>query len=210
MENKAFTNKDIKKAIHRSQHTQRNWDLSKSIPQDDVDLILESVTQCPSKQNRPFYKVHAITNRELIEKIHAKTEGFGLLFTEDGVKSQTNPQTLANLVLVFEKNTDIGEQQHPAYGGATHNTLQRDTDMAVGIAAGYCNIVSNMMGYRSGCCLCYNPQDMKETIGLNGEPLLIMGVGYAKEGVSRRVHHVDENYKFTSKRKHKIPVTYVA
>lgn len=210
MEHKVFTNKDIKKAIHRSQHTQRNWDLSKEIPQEDVDLILESVTQCPSKQNRPFYKVHAITNRDMIEKIHAKTEGFGAIFTEDGVKSQTNPQTLANLVLVFERNTDLGEQQHPVYGGATHGTLQRDTDMAVGIAAGYCNIVSNMIGYRSGCCLCFNPQDIQETIGLKGEPLLIMGVGYAKEGVSRRVHHADVNYKFTTKRKHKIEVKHVA
>jgi len=210
MENKKFTNKDIKKAIHRSQHTQRNWDLSKEIPQEDVDLILESVTQCPSKQNRPFYKVHAITNRDMIEKIHAKTEGFGVIFTEEGVKSQTNPQTLANLVLVFERNTALGEQQHPAYGGVTHGTIQRDTDMAVGIAAGYCNLVSNMMGYRSGCCLCYNQYEMKDIIGLQGEPLLIMGVGYAKEGVSRRVHHADSEYKFTTKRKHKIEVKRVA
>jgi len=209
MENKPFNNKDIKKAIHRSQHTQRNWDLSKEVPQEDLDLILESVTQCPSKQNRPYYKVHAITNRDMIEKIHSKTEGFGLLFTEDGVKSQTNPQTLANVVLVFERNEEV-KNPYDKVHGKLHDTAQRDTDMAVGIAAGYCNIVSSMMGYRTGCCLCFNPQDMKETIGLEGEPLLIMGVGHAKEGVSRRVHHMDESYKFTTNRKHKIAVKHVA
>ena len=39
----------LKKAIHKSQHVQRNWDLSKSIPQEDIDLIAEAVTGAPSK-----------------------------------------------------------------------------------------------------------------------------------------------------------------
>jgi len=34
----------LKKAIHKSQHVQRNWDLSKTIPQEDLDLIAEAVT----------------------------------------------------------------------------------------------------------------------------------------------------------------------
>jgi hypothetical protein len=32
----------LKKAIHKSQHVQRNWDLSKTIPQEDLDLIAEA------------------------------------------------------------------------------------------------------------------------------------------------------------------------
>ena len=61
---------EVKKAIIRSQHCQRNWDLQKQIPQDDIDLIVHSVTNCPSKQNISFYKVHVITNRQFIENIH--------------------------------------------------------------------------------------------------------------------------------------------
>lgn len=209
MEKKAFNNNDIRKAIHRSQHTQRNWDLSKQIPQEDVDTLIESVTQCPSKQGRPYYKVHAITNRDIIEKIHAKTEGFGLVFEGTTVKSQTNPQTLANMVLVFEQNTDIGAAHHPAYKN-TFDTVQRDTDMAVGIAAGYLNIVANMMGYRTGCCLCYQPNELQDTLGLEGKPLLIMGVGYANEDMSRRIHHLDPEYKFSSKRKEEIQVKFLS
>ena len=52
---KTFTNSEIIKAIHRSQHTQRNYDLSKKIPQADLDLIIEAATQCPSKQNIAYY-----------------------------------------------------------------------------------------------------------------------------------------------------------
>ena len=38
---KTLDQKDIFKAIHRSQHCQRNWDLEQSIPEQDIDLILE-------------------------------------------------------------------------------------------------------------------------------------------------------------------------
>ena len=97
---KTLDQKDIFKAIHRSQHCQRNWDLEQSIPEQDIDLILESVTQCPSKQNQSFYKVHVLSDRDIIEQVHAKTQGFGL---SDGTVT-TNAQTLANMVLVFESN----------------------------------------------------------------------------------------------------------
>ena len=57
---------DLKKIIHKSQHCQRNWDLSKEIPQEDMDIMLEAITQCPSKQNKAFYKVHFITDLALL------------------------------------------------------------------------------------------------------------------------------------------------
>ena len=45
---------DIKKSIIRSQHCQRNWDLAKEVYEADLELMLHSVTQCPSKQNAAF------------------------------------------------------------------------------------------------------------------------------------------------------------
>ena len=46
-----FENKNIIKAIHASQHTQRNYDLDKKIPIEDIKTIITAATQCPSKQN---------------------------------------------------------------------------------------------------------------------------------------------------------------
>jgi len=210
MEKRSFTNNDIRKAIHRSQHTQRNWDLNKPVDKEDLQTIVEAATQCPSKQGRPFYKTHVITNRDIIEKIHAKTEGSGLVFTEEGVKAQTNPQTLANVVLVFERNKETkAHSKHPA-GGTHEDVTQRDTDVAIGIAAGYVNIVSSMLGYRTGCCQCFDPADMAETLGLEGDVLLVMGVGNGQEGVNRRVHHKDSSYVFSTKRKEEMKISYVA
>ena len=63
----------IKKAIHKSQHVQRNWDLSKSIPQEDMELIAEAITQAPSKQNVQFFKPYFITDRDKIQRVHRFT-----------------------------------------------------------------------------------------------------------------------------------------
>ena len=67
---------DIKKAIIRSQHCQRNWDLSKSIPDEDIEMIKTAVTNCPSKQNVAYYKVIFVTDRDKIERIYETTNGF--------------------------------------------------------------------------------------------------------------------------------------
>ena len=95
-------NQFLKKSIHKSQHCNRNWDLSKTIPQEDVDLIVESATQCPVKQNLNYYKTHVITDRKKIEDIHKKTVG---IQSDKGVML-TNSQTLAGAdLLIFASNS---------------------------------------------------------------------------------------------------------
>ncbi len=102
----------LKKAIHKSQHVQRNWDLSQEIPQEDIDLIAESVIGAPSKQNIKFFKPYFITDREKIEAIHRYTLGFMIEDGKQGGKAlkgdrlTTNPQTLAQLLIVFVKDWD--------------------------------------------------------------------------------------------------------
>ena len=64
---------DIYKAVHRAQHVQRNWNLDATMPENDVEIILEAAQQATSKQNRAFYKVHAIQDRTIIEAIHSNT-----------------------------------------------------------------------------------------------------------------------------------------
>ena len=98
-----YTHTEIEKAVVRSQHTQRNWDLTKQIPKDDIKTLLHSVTNCPSKQNIAFYKVHFLQDRDVIEEIHKHTEGFSTKRKRgDPVGYETNPQTLANLLVIFE------------------------------------------------------------------------------------------------------------
>ena len=221
------THKEFEKAVIRSQHTQRNWNLSKNIPKDDVNVMLHAVTNCPSKQNIAFYKVHFIQDREMIEEIHENTYGFGTYKGREGAtydstevrETETNPQTLANLLVIFEDYNyldDLKDDIHRNQATKEYLVngklspkrvaeLQRDKQIAVGIAAGYLNLTASLMGYRTGCCQCMDENAIKEIALLEKKPLLLMGIGFPQEGVSRRKHHV-RDFDFISKKKQPIQV----
>jgi nitroreductase len=216
-----ITQSDLIKAIHRSQHCQRNWDLSKSIPDEDMEVLITAATQCPSKQNIAFYKIHFITNRDIIESIHAKTEGFTTSYNP--YKATTNSQTLANLLIVIEQNdfleslkSDIhrsDESRRFLETGIVDKGAEylwkRDTEMAVGIAAGYLNITASLMGYSTGCCACFDGPAIKEILGLEKEPVLLMGIGFKNPELNRRIHHADHSFIFPTKIKQPIPVNRI-
>jgi len=218
--NNIHTHKDFEKAVIRSQHTQRNWDLSKSIPKDDVNVMLHAITNCPSKQNIAFYKVHFIQDRDIIEEIHEHTEGFSTKKKrDDPVGYETNPQTLANLLVIFEDYNfldDLADDIHRNQATKEYlktgklspkreAELQRDKQVAVGIAAGYLNLTAALMGYRTGCCQCFDAKAIKGIADLDEKPLLLMGVGFPQKGVDRKKHHI-RDFIFNSKKKQ--PIKY--
>jgi len=204
----------IKKSIQKSQHCNRNWDLSKDIPQEDIDLITTAATQCPVKQNLNYYKTHVITDRAVIEKLHAATTimdfgepetGFKGYDGVDGYKDgvgPTNSQIMANLVIAFTKDEPEmvrepreTEKEH----GKESLTYKEDRQQAVGIAAGYVNLVSTMLGYSTGCCKCFWGDKIAEALGENGKnPILLMGIGIPDPTKQRQEHHVDSSFRFGS------------
>jgi len=205
--------KDIFKAIHRSQHCQRNWNLEQQIPQEDIDLILESVTQCPSKQNASFYKIHVLQDRKIIEDLHSLTKGFGI--DEDTVT--TNTQTLANLVLVFETANRtqhfnrlaqqyVDVKREVVYESVA-GELDKDLHMAAGVAAGYANLTASLLGYATGCCACFDPVEVNKLLELEDNVLLIMGIGIAGNK-PRRVHHLNDEIVFPTRKKQPVEVIY--
>lgn len=202
-----LTHSDIKKAIIRGQHCQRNWDLEKEIPEADLDLLITAVTQCPSKQNSAFYNVYAITDRNVIEQIHSHTSGFYLI---DDKKTVTNSQTLANVLFVFTDNT-----KHSTYipkkeqYGDTPRSVLRDLHMATGIASGFLNLTSNILGYSTGCCACFDGDAIKKVLNTEDDIVLMMGVGHKNKTVNRRVHHADDSVTFPSIAKEEIKVTKI-
>jgi nitroreductase len=218
----AHTNNEIEKSVVRSQHTQRNWNLDKRLPKEDINTLLQAVTNCPSKQNIAFYKVHFIQNRNIIEEIHENTNGFGTGrgINLNGVRdTETNPQTLANLLVIFEDynflddlEDDIHRNQatteyikNGKLSAAREAELDRDKQIAVGIASGYLNLTASLMGYRTGCCQCMDRNAIKEIAMLKEKPLLLMGVGFPQEGVNRKRHHI-RDFTFPSLKKQ--PIKY--
>lgn len=216
-----FSLNEIEKAIHKSQHCQRNWDLSKTIPSGDMELLVTAATQCPSKQNVAFYRAHFITNREWIEKVHNLTDGFTISY--DPPKSTTNTQVLANLLIVLEaESIDNVANREPHRNFETlhidrqddqaelaRELLVRDQHMAVGIAAGYLNLTASLLGYSTGCCACFDVPGVKSLLNLEYEPLLLMGIGFSDKNKGRRVHHLDPNFLFPTKVKQPIRTRFL-
>lgn len=191
---KTFTNSEIIKAIHRSQHTQRNYDLSKRIPREDLKTIVTSAAQCPSKQNTAFYDLHIIENQDVIKSIfHCTT---GQASEDEEYKNLSNPQVLANVLLVFSIKDKIQSAKHREVVKSTTDSdsesariVMQDAHTAIGTAAGYVNLTASLLGYETGCCSCVMDYDsLKEMLNIDGSPSLLMGVGFKNEGVNRRVH----------------------
>ena len=225
------TPKILTKAIDRSQHCQRNFDLSKSIPEVDMKKMVHAVTQCPSKQNVALYEAHFVTNRDVIEEMHKTTEGFDYPDGNGGVAYQTNSQVLANLVIVFTKlpiNEKLFENEEVDYSvplgyrsnaavewergeisETEYTSLLRDQEQAIGIAAGYVNLTASLLGYGTGCCACFDPNDLKKAGGFDNEPALMMGIGFKNPEKNRRVHQTDENFVFPTYKKQKIATNFI-
>lgn len=206
---------DIKKAVIRSQHCQRNFDLSKQVPQQDLDLIVHAATNCPSKQNISFYNLHVITDQELIAKVHELTTGVTAknLSTSETDAPTTNSQTLANVLFVFERKelsemTPFASEKWAIADESETQIFERDLNVAIGIAAGYTNVVSSMLGYSTGCCQCFQTNNIQELLGLKNRPVLLMGIGYKDPTRNRREHATDSNLMFPTRKKEDITITY--
>lgn len=217
----------LHKAIHKSQHCQRNWDLTRKIPAEDLQVLVTAVTQCPSKQNVAFYKVSFVTNREKIEAVHLLTDGFTTPL--ERFKSTTNSQVLANLLVVFESVPLRNEGPKDLYRNCeTHQVLEGDeayaaqplqwdasealqTDrlLAIGVAAGYLNLTANLLGYATGCCTRFIPEDVQKELGLASPPEFLMGVGFADPNRGRRVHHKIPEFLFPTFSKQTIVTDFI-
>jgi nitroreductase len=197
----------IEKSVHKSQHCQRNWDLTKEVPERDLKVMETAITQCPSKQNYAYYKPYIITNRDTIEAIYDETDGFDYNAEGDTVK---NVQVLANVLVAFVEDDQYmhedGTRETNAVDAkeAGHELPEqaRQRQLALGIAAGYLNLSSTMMGYSTGCCTCFNEAGVQKALGTNKNVHLLMGVGIADESKPRREKHDDPDFIYPTYKKH--------
>ena len=205
------THLDIKKAIIRSQHCQRNFDLTKTIPESDVDMLAYAATNCPSKQNIAFYNLHIISDRDTIEKIHELAPGTHAYDADGNMIATTNSQVLANVIFVYEQLEleDLTERGFNKWADADEADIEvfnRDRATAIGIASGYVNLTASMLGYSTGCCQCFLTNDIKELLGLKNRPAMIQGIGFKDADRNRRAHEKN-GLMFPTRKKEEIQVT---
>jgi nitroreductase len=203
---------DIKKAVVRSQHCQRNFDLSKEVPNDDLDLIVHAATNCPSKQNIAFYNLHVITDRAVIEKLHELAPGTHAYDAEGNLTPTTNSQVLANVLFLYEQLelSDLTEKGYNKWTVADESDVEvfkRDRATAIGIASGYVNLTASLLGYSTGCCQCFLTEEIRDYLGLKNRPAMIQGIGFKNPSRNRRLHEKSD-LLFPTRTKEEILVTY--
>jgi len=208
----------LKKIIQRSQHCQRNFDLSHRVPEEHIELLKVAATECPSKQNVAHYKLHFIEDPALISKVHELTP---VSKAWNQSVQTTNSQVLSNLLVVFEKFRNITSEDDMFRNTQTERlysdkidcdeskaVLERDANVAIGIASGYLNLTASMLGYRTGCCQCMDKRAIADLLKLDEEPELLLGIGFKDSSRSRRIHVTDDSYLFPVRPKQAITVKY--
>jgi nitroreductase len=204
-------NDTIKKAVDSSQRAQRNYDLSKTIPQSDLETLIYAAVNSPSKQNETHYSLYVYTDQNIIRQIYNQTKLFSLikddsdkekLFKEEnGVFWQNedmsvyNSQILANVIFVYAE--DHGE----ARGGnsiiaqttsdittESYQNYMEQINYSIGISVGELLLTAGLLGYRTGLCSAFPKDIVQEIIGSTYLPKLVVGVGYENIGINRQLH----------------------
>ena len=65
-----------------------------------------------------------------------------------------------------------------------------------------------MLGYSTGCCQCFNPEEVGEVIG-SERVMLMMGIGFPDKSRNRRVDMKDNDFTFPTFTKD-IKVEYIS
>ena len=180
---------DFKHILPKSQHCQRNWDLSKSIDPTHLEIFEVAVKSAPSKQNDKYFRVTFNQNRELIRKVYDLT---GTDIRGDITK---NPQVLAQLQVIFWSDSDPEEMWSFCRRNDDNVDSKTNENMSVGIASGYLNLVAHMLGYKTGYCVCFEGDKMRQLFNTENWPLLILGIGYPKTNL-KHTYTEEDNYNF--------------
>ncbi len=174
---------NIIKTVDKTQRCQRNWDLNKQIPKEDLDTIIYAIANAHSKQNLQYFNLHIVTDRKKIQSIY---EGTDVLSGR-----RKNPQVLANVLFVFtqvipDKATYfLNKKKDKQYG------YDKDLFICTGIAAGYGALVAGLLGYETGFCKCFPKiNDLKKILNTKEDFSVMLGVGYGDKTKDRKEDHI--------------------
>lgn len=198
-----------------SNSAQRNWDHDRVVPDDHLQLFLDIVKNCPCKQNETHYKLYYSTDSEFIFSVYRNTKTFTVVddtcYTDnDGVTLDAynvcNSQVNANLLFGFSDDWDQSKSRSMIHAivdeREIHETWayverERQRYFSIGIAAGELILAANMLGYRTGLCSAFSPEDMQPYFGEDSNVRLIVGVGYPHPDKDRTEHEEVYNRDIT-------------
>jgi len=207
---KIIDNKNlIKTAVDSAQRSQRNYDLSKSITQEDLDTLIYAAVNSPSKQNETHYSLHVYTDQTIIKQIYSHTKKFTMIsdkqdqdesfkvendvFIQNDAKSVTNSQIYANALFVYVvEQGDTRGSQHKAAKENPNSTAAKvyneQIAYSMGISVGELILSAGLLGYKTGICSALDTIPIRDILGIKQNPKLLVGVGYPNSQLERTMH----------------------
>jgi len=196
-----------KTIIDTIRRCQRNWDLSKSIPEEHIDHWIYIATHAPSKQDQSYFNLYVIKDKQKIDYLVNYTYCHTLAVAPGNLKGIIrNPQMGANVYFLFTlKTPPVNRQVHDTglFFDQTGKDLPEVTTnghMAAGIASGLVAYSAASLGYKTGFNVCHGQKGSAESevwkseLGISKDETLTLGlgIGYPQEGRARNEHNETE------------------
>jgi nitroreductase len=199
----------IKNASKVTNSAQRNYNLSKDVPQDDLDTLIYAAANSPSKQNETHYSLHVYTDQNIIKQIYNHTKKFTMIrdqqdqtesfkvendiFIQDDTKSVTNSQIYANVLFVYvAEQGDTRGSQHRAAKENPNSTAAKvyseQVAYSMGISVGELILSAGLLGYKTGICSALDTRPIRDILGIKQNPKLLVGVGIPNCQLGRTQH----------------------
>lgn len=202
-------NQNIIQAVDSAQQAQRNYDLSKIIPHNDLETLIYTAVNSPSKQNETHYSLAVYTDQDTIRQIYNHTKKFLLFKDQSDIESAfgeengkywqnddqsvTNSQILANVLFVYVEEQGVARggthsvgQKNPNSNAAT--IYKEQQSYSIGISVGQLILAANLLGYKTGVCSAMDSRPIKKIVGTENSVKLLVGIGFDNACIDRQLH----------------------
>lgn len=218
-----MNNEEYKKILWNSQRCQRNWDLTKTIPKQDIETMLHAISSAPSKQNEKHFEIFVINDYNARKTIYDDTLCFAHkedktldLHSDGTINFKKQSQLIANTLFVFCRaennlfrssesladNTEVEvaglhEMRTSEERDAIRKKHLKNCSHSIGIAVGYLLVTAHMMNLKTGVSSGFGIQSVRDVTG-SAWPELIVGVGYEDATRDRTEEHFEQGRFFPS------------
>jgi nitroreductase len=204
-----------KQIIDNIRQCQRNWDLSKDIPQEHLDHLIYIATHAPSKQDEAYYNLHVITNKELIQELLNHTFAFTVPVVSDqfGINLR-NTQMGANVYFLWARKDPPSQREIKLSGEfykSNVNWRQSRAYAMIGISMGLVAYAAGSLGYKTGFNSNHGQVEgraiWKSKLGIpdNEDITFGLGIGFPQEG---RARNETDEVEFKTGTEHELTNTY--
>ena len=187
-----------KEASEIASKCQRNWK-DEPVPQSDIDVIVETAMNMPTKQNVLMYELFVFTGRNEIDFLYDISPPPGI----ESDQKWRNAQIRAPLVLAWFIAKDVHDTVHsslPEDEVYTYSTTSPEArNLNVGISSGAAALTAGQLGYHTGFNCCFQ-LDKLQILAQHKRPgigpfVLSLGIGTPVDGIPRNHIPINDHLK---------------